>query len=197
MTTPPCELSWPTCSRTACPILARRATAAAEWLARSTPPVVPSNAQIPNQQHVVSLQTDCLLTDPDVLRARGLFQAYSDYWTDVSGGSLELVRFFASQSLRGGHLYRRTGRGPYEPFFVTDRGSVFVLKAIDQVMAGAHMQSWAKAGLPVIDRVKNRFTVRGVPLWKSCPFLPQVGYGEVMIDLHCHVGNRAAMEVSS
>ena len=147
----------------------------------------------PGGRHVVTLQTDGLMTDPDLLRAEGLEAAYRDFWREASGGStgtgepgaFALARFFARQSLHGGYLTRRAGRGGYEPYLVTDRGSVFVLEPTGRGRPDEVLKRW-RAGLPVPKWVETRYGLSGKPLWQSCPFLPHVGFGEIAIDLACH-----------
>ena len=89
-----------------------RAIAEIEWLNAPSPGKM---AQVfaAGAEHVVTLQTDFLMTDPQTLRPgrpEDLRKAYRAFWTDVSRGSLELVRYFARQSLHGGYLSRRSGR---------------------------------------------------------------------------------------
>ncbi|MBN9119964.1 MAG: hypothetical protein J0I06_12510 [Planctomycetes bacterium] len=163
-----------------------RAVAHVEWLTAPTVPAVRDGAAPPDGVHVVTLQTDCLMTDPDVLTRSGLEAAYREFWADVSGGALELVRFFARQTLHGGHLARRTRQPSYEPFLVTDRGSTFVLKPTGTGDAGARLREWRAAGLPEPKWIARRYGRADVPLWAAVPFLPHVGFGEVAIDLACH-----------
>ncbi|HYH63676.1 MAG TPA: RAMP superfamily CRISPR-associated protein [Urbifossiella sp.] len=159
-----------------------RAVAAVTWLPRPTAPAVASrHAEGP---HVVTLQTDFLMTDPDLLKdGAPLRDVYAAFWAEASGGALRLERFFARQALQGGYLAHRFGRGGYEPFLVTDRGSVFVLTATGTGDPGAVLDGWAERSLPLPGWVKVRY---GEPLWKTCPFLPHAGFGEVAIDLDCH-----------
>lgn len=168
-----------------------RAIAAVEWLAQPTPPAQTSKAPT-DGVHVVSLQTDFLMTDPQTLQADGktLHDAYADFWAEASGGALTLVRFFARQSLHGGYLARRFGgRGGYEPYLVTDRGSTFVLRATS-LDAAARLAGWAAAGLPLPSWAATRDAQSGKPLWQTCPFVPEAGFGEVVVDLACHTEKR-------
>ena len=61
-----------------------------------------------------------------------------------------------------------------------------MLRTTDETMAGVALNRWREGGLDVPDWVKARYGVEGAPLWKSCPFLPHAGFGEVAIDLVCH-----------
>jgi len=166
-----------------------RAVGAVTWMDRATAPAKGSKAPA-NGTHIVTLQTDCLMTNPELLRGNAvgcLEAAYRDFWTEASGGVCELERFFAQQSLHGGYLAKRFakcfGKPSYEPYLVTDRGSTFVLKVNDEAKASVKMKEWTTRGLPIPSWVEARY---GKPLWKTCPFLPEVGFGEVMIDLECH-----------
>lgn len=143
---------------------------------------------------VVTLQTEFLMTDPDLLQgtnAQSLGEVYAAFWHEVSSGSLKLVRHFARQSLHGGFLSQRSfGKGKYEPFLVTDRGSVFVLEVVSE-RAGEHFGDWITAGLPVPAWVRTRYqsvdhSGQPRPLWQTCPFLPHAGYGEIALNLPCH-----------
>ncbi len=167
-----------------------RAVAAVEWLPMATdPPRVARTGTPINGKHVVTLQTDFLMTDPATLQTSGktLHDAYADFWREASGGALELVRFFARQSLHGGYLRKRFGqKGSYEPYLVTDHGSTFVLTAIGPD-ASAKLAEWTAGGLPLPKWVKDQC---GEPLWKTCPFVPENGFGEVVVDLACHTENR-------
>jgi hypothetical protein len=133
------------------------------------------------------------MTNPEKLRLsrrEDLEQAYCDFWTEVSGNAFELVRYFARQELHGGYLSKRSRPESYEPFLATARGSTFVLRSTDDSKAHDALKRWRQRGLDVPAWVMNRYRVHGVPIWKSCPFLPHVGFGEVAIDLDCHTSNR-------
>lgn len=155
-------------------------------------PVHASNPQPIGDLWVVTLQTPALLCDPKQLdEASGeheLFAAYASVWEDLSAGTLQLVRFFANQSLQGGYLVHRFQRGkPYNPFLLTERGSVFVVQASqDTTPATAVIASWLHDGLPLprwaIDRYGDD--------WATCPFLPADGFGEIAVNLPCHTQNK-------
>lgn len=165
-----------------------RATGSIQWLKAPTAPKIGSHTP-PDGEHVVTLQTECLMTDPDVLQGDGLGAAYREFWREASGGALQLVRYFAAQVLHGGHIVRR-GRASgskYEPFLVTDRGSAFVLKELDAANAKELLAKWERYGLPAAKWVQTRYgSDSSRPLWQVCPFLPHVGFGAVAVDLACH-----------
>jgi hypothetical protein len=127
------------------------------------------------------------MTDPTTLQSEGLSTAYEAFWSEVSGGSLELVRSFARQELHGGFLARRSLQQRYEPFLVTERGSVFVLRVLNPAEAGKRLAAWTELGLPRPGWVATRYGQPSLPLWRTCPFLAEVGFGEVMFDLDCHL----------
>lgn len=156
-------------------------------------PVFESNWEplIPSGQWVVTLQTSALLCNPlDLDETSGepeLFTNYQQVWDDLSGGSLKLVRFFAAQSLAGGYLVRRFRPGiPYNPFLLTDAGSVFVLKANgDAGTAEAIVKKWGETGLALPKWAADFYGDD----WRTCPFLPVNGFGEVAVNLPCHQDN--------
>ncbi len=171
-----------------------RATAAVEWLAARTAPAMKENPTGKDGVHVVTLQTECLMTDPKFLKDNAsdcLERAYRDFWHDVSGGSLKLLNHFARQALYGGHLAKRTRRDGYEPFLLTERGSVFVLEVVQPDEAKAKIAEWRAGGLPTYHAAAAK------PHWKTCPFLPHVGFGEVAIDLACHTASQPLKETPS
>ncbi|HEV2719553.1 MAG TPA: RAMP superfamily CRISPR-associated protein [Thermoanaerobaculia bacterium] len=134
------------------------------------------------QTAIVTLQTPALLCDParlDETSGRdALFDAYAAAWDDISGGTLRLIRFFASQTLAGGYLLHRFQSGkPYAPFLLTDRGSVFVLEGDAAVLA-----QWMRTGLPLPQWARSAYGAS----WKENPYLPEDGYGEIAVNLDCH-----------
>ncbi|MDR3636735.1 MAG: hypothetical protein P4L84_23225 [Isosphaeraceae bacterium] len=170
-----------------------RATADVDWVSASTPPQQPK-VPLVGAEHVVTLQTEFLMTDPETLTggipADRLKRAYHDFWHEASNGAFALVRYFARQALYGGFLSRRSGQTRYEAFLATERGSTFVLKALSPVEAASALQTWRERGLPAPEWVKRRYGNGTDPLWRTCPFLPHAGFGEVAIDLECHTKKR-------
>ena len=165
-----------------------RAVADVEWL---NAPSSGEVAEVPlaGAEHVVTLQTEFLMTDPDKLmggRPQALKMPIATFG-EGSGGAFELERYFAKQALHGGFLWKRSRQTrSYQPFLVTDRGSTFVLKTVDAAKAAVALLAWREQGLPVADSVRPRFGNGIDPHWRTCPFLPHVGFGEVTIDLACH-----------
>jgi len=170
-----------------------RAVAEVEWLSHETAAAFGSNP-VSEGLHVITLQTDCLMTNPESLKlGTDLKAVYQDFWDDIAPEQFQLVGFFARQSLHGGFLAKRSNGSKYEPFLLTDRGSTFVLQASDESKAKPFLETWTKYGLPNAKWIAKRY---GEPLWKTCPFLNEVGFGEVLIDLECHTNNRPPEEKS-
>ena len=120
-----------------------------------------------------------------------LGKLYNQYWEDASSNSMEMIRFFAHQKLLGGYLVRRHGDN-YYPFYLTASGSVFVLKVKDskENTAMEKIDEWKKKGLPLPEWVKTKYKEVDKELWQTCPFLPENGYGEVMVNLKWHFDRR-------
>lgn len=127
---------------------------------------------------VVTLQTPTLLCDPVKLSGSvdpgaALQAEYRTYW---KARGFELVQFFATQTLAGGEYLRRRFRRdrPYEPFLLTDPGSCFVLD-----VSGDKPVDFSGNLLPLPAWVADRHGDD----WKSNPYLPSDGFGEVTVNL--------------
>ncbi len=178
-----------------------RARASVEVLpARRIPPHVAQSAKPSGGQVIVTLQTPALLGWPEPLPApqgvdpAGWQTTYAEIWAGLAGGALTCFRHFARQTLAGGeYLWRRFqkkhGR-PYNPWLLTDAGSVFVLQvaAGREVDAQAFLQRIAARGLPLPAWANAAFGLTGDPRtdWRFCPYLPENGYGEVALNLETH-----------
>jgi hypothetical protein len=145
-------------------------------------------------RHSVLLQTPALLCDPEgVFPDRDVASAYDEVWKELSGGALRLVRFFARQSLAGGeYLHRRfLGGDVYRPFLLTEPGSVFLLAAAAgrEPDAARCVELWECHGLPLPAWAEERYrrSGRAGGHWENCPYIRENGYGEVVVDLACHV----------
>lgn len=155
---------------------------------------VPAPAS-PDGIHVVTLQTPALLCDPCLLDetsgAAELHQAYQETWDGLAGKALDLIRYFARQRLAGGYLtLRYQPDRPYHPFLLTEAGSVFVLKARpgQEERASECIADWQLHGLPLPQWAVDLYSDaqnRG-DAWNRCPFRPQDGFGEIVVDLPCH-----------
>jgi hypothetical protein len=121
-----------------------------------------------------------------------LHQAYAQVFKDLSDNKLELVRFFATQSLAGGFYLWRRFQSPnnYQPYLLTEAGSVFVLRARagEEDKVKDLIEIWAKKGLPLPNWAVEKYQRAGNPgdFWSNCPYIPQNGYGEVAVNLGIH-----------
>lgn len=162
-------------------------------LAQGTPAPGPEEPSlIRDSLAVVYLQTPALLLPspgaiPPTNGGQALQDAYRQSWRRLSEGSLDLSHFFARQQLVGGkYLWRRFWDGdkkpprPYHPQLLTEAGSVFVLKVIDESKARARLADWQAWGLPPCLPEKLKDT------WQANPYQRQNGYGEVLINWDCH-----------
>ena len=140
---------------------------------------------------IITLQTPFLLCNPTNLDEKcgkdELLTSYRETWEKLFGISATLSHFFASQSLAGGeYLHKRfQSNNPYNPFLLTDAGSVFVFDVTDQTKADSKIDDWLKHGLPLPDWAKNLYGNN----WETCPFLPENGFGEIAVNLDVHWDN--------
>jgi hypothetical protein len=115
------------------------------------------------------LCTPALLNDPEALRGgTSLHDDYAAYWQTVVGG--KLVRHFARHRLAGGYQGMRFRRaaGTYQPYVLTEPGAVFLL----QGDCGEALEALARANLPPRPTDAT---------WKTCPFMPENGFGAIHI----------------
>jgi hypothetical protein len=127
----------------------------------------------------LTLQTPaCLLRVEDLQTAKtpeGLRSAYNKVFAALNDGALELSHFHASQTLRGGHYQRtRFQKEAYQPWVLTEAGSVFVFKVIDAIKATEAVTQWVSRGLPIPPSWGAAYSD-----WQRNPYLPQNGFGEV------------------
>jgi hypothetical protein len=145
----------------------------------------------PAKTFIITLQTPFLLCDPRNLNESSgnteLRKSYKETWEKLFGNSITLRHFFASQSLAGGeYLYKRfQADKPYNPFILTDAGSVFVFDVNDETEANKKVDDWLKHGLSLPDWAKKLYGNN----WETCPFLPENGYGEISVNLDVHWHN--------
>ncbi|EDN71414.1 conserved hypothetical protein [Beggiatoa sp. PS] len=152
---------------------------------------------------IITLQTPALLCDPDELTAQKQFdaasqlhQAYAEVWQQLSNGQLQLERFFATQSLAGGYyLWKRFQKTmAYQPYLLTDAGSVFVLKSTtdNNVEAQKIIQKWLEQGLPLPGWAITKYQLgkEEHDYWAHCPYIRHNGYGEIAVNLSIHWDNK-------
>lgn len=160
-------------------------------------PVKASNAQpLTSNQWIITLQSDTLLGSPEGLNETSgvadLKAMYEKAWQDLSGGSLKLVRYFASQRINGGIWRRKTMQQgqQYCPWLLTEAGSVFVLEiAASSLQDGQDcITKWLEHGVPVKEDVCTYYNIPpdADQQWQVCPFIPQNGYGEIAVNLSVH-----------
>ena len=167
-----------------------KAVAKIDWLDEQ-PETWPSNLATENGGWRVMISTPALLTPVDQLQngSSKLLNAYADYWTEVSGGSLTLSHYFAWQRLAGGkYAWERRQRGMlkrYKPWLLTLPGSVFFLKPTGiETTATDHLRKWREAGLPLSTEVLECYApnLKKHLLWKHLPYVPQNGFGEIAVN---------------
>jgi CRISPR/Cas system CSM-associated protein Csm3 (group 7 of RAMP superfamily) len=142
----------------------------------------------------ITLQTPALLVSPRHMMSSGsakeLFEGYRSAWAEICP-ALSLVRFFARQSLSGG-LYRHgrfqgVNADPYNPWILTDAGSVFIFTSSDLKRTRDDIRTWLKHGLEIPGATLAAYDLtHSERLWRKCPFVPQNGFGEIAVNLEIH-----------
>lgn len=92
-----------------------------------------------------------------------------------------LLGFHATQRLAGGrylHARRRPSGSGYQPYVLTEAGSVFRLRFAESAHAREVAQAWLAQGLPLPQAVA---TEHGAD-WTTNTYIPQNGWGEVLIN---------------
>lgn len=134
----------------------------------------------------ITLQTPAIMVDPNEMAKTSqtifddrkiLNTLYADYWGELLGSCAVLERIFASQELQGGYLGMRFMKNAYRPFYLTSAGSTFVFSVRDKEV-WKKVDLLCKNGLPLPDWAKKTYAE---PIWKNCPFIPQNGYGEILV----------------
>jgi hypothetical protein len=161
------------------------------WLPSIKATLASDTKALTGKQWIITLQTDTLLGTPkDLNESSGqaeLQAMYAKAWSELSGGKLQLIRYFSQQRLSGGYfrheLYRKNE--PYKPWLLTEAGSVFLLQAEDDSAGEGLIKDWLVQGLPLTDDALNYYDILQDPQmqWKNCPFIPQNGYGEIAVNL--------------
>ena len=171
--------------------------------AAATPLVPPPQ----DMQWVITLQTPAVLGWPEEFGTQPANDPrhgalYRTAWSQLSRthdapeGVLVLQHFYARQSLAGGaYLWHRFQKSrAYNPWLLTDAGSVFVLQAAtDQVETAQKLIArLQRTGLPLPGWAIHAYGLANDPGqdWRSCPFLPENGYGEIAVNLQCHTDKK-------
>jgi hypothetical protein len=157
--------------------LARELSAGLDGLGRTgARMIVDSVAEVarpddpPAGEILLLLETPAAITDPT--DGATLFEQYCRYFRHVAGATLR--ECWARQRLAGHYQafrHRAFDKARYQPFELTEAGAVFLLDAPDPLRIGELL----RGGLPPMP-----FRVPALT-WKTCPFMPQNGYGEVSI----------------
>ncbi len=146
-------------------------------------PYKKDSIQFINDRVIIVLQSDALMINPfDLLEKQTgekLKELYDNYWKDVSDNSLSLSHFFARQKLRAPYRFKTGMDKEYYPFFLTEAGSVFVLKVDKKDEVNSLLTNWKQRGLPIPGWARKKY---GEEVWKQCPYVPENGYGEVLIN---------------
>ena len=135
--------------------------------------------------HALTLLTPALLVEMGAVAARPdrriTFDDYERFWRAATGG--ELLNAFATATLAGGYVAtrRRVFGAAYYPFTLTDAGSVFLVRGADPAKL-AQLLRWG---------LEPPAQTGGEPLtWRTCPYVPQNGYGEIACNLVDHAALR-------
>lgn len=144
----------------------------------------------------VTVQTDALMHGPSVFEdglagAAALEASCLAYWRDAiaawaetTGVALDVsgvaVRSMTAQKLACGYFSVRYPpiAGIYCPYLLTEPGSTFVVTAPSE--AAGFFAEIALCGLPLPAGVVHD--------WRTCPFVPENGYGEVRVGFSAGLG---------
>lgn len=153
---------------------------------------------------IITLQADAVMLAPESVEpGKNMLPLYEAFWAELSRGedktgpqSLELVDFYAHQTFKGGYVYHRylgmmekhTNPNSYYPYYLTCAGSVFKLKVRDETNARVCLEKWLRCGLDLPAWAKDKYGHTGT--WKTCPFIPQNGFGEIVVNLNWHWDHR-------
>jgi len=144
--------------------------------------------------YIITLQTPArLFAAPDHIKAtdgaEAVLKAYQEYWFYVSGGKLSLTYYFAQQTKTGGEFFRHYYKQKkYQPQWLTQSGSVFVLtatnKQTDMEEIQNRLKDWQQHGLPQAkDKGPEDKKDSG---WKTNPYIRQNGFGEICVNEEIH-----------
>ena len=171
----------------------------AEDRAESRAPIGVQTPEGETDAWALTLATDAVLFSMDDLRKassphHATFAAYQAYFAEASKivaderPGLCLHRLFASQRMVGGYLALRypAGGDAYDPYALTEAGSVFLLTRHPDVPlddAQSVIDRWCDNGLPVPGSYADRS-------WRDYVFTPTNGYGEVHANMIDHLAAR-------
>lgn len=153
---------------------------------------------------IATLATDALVLNIEELAGAGrpeLEQAYRDAWEEIGKRALrqdrspiELQHYFSEEKLVGGDYLHHRFRGAqetYTPYLITGAGSVFILKSKPEDVTAVQdiFHQLMQSGLPLRKWAEDKFgrkdkkgTHHPGDYWENCPFIPQNGYGEIVVN---------------
>ena len=133
--------------------------------------------------YCITLISEARLLPPDLQIAgtnsdADLYQAYQNYFSDLHPDIHLQPHFFARQTLSSGYYHLKMNQqkiSNYYPEWLTDAGSVFIVKANSEA-ALQQLNQFAKTGLPA-----HREVDKQQANWQTSPYIHQNGYGECRI----------------
>ena len=109
--------------------------------------------------------------------AERMRQNYEAYWQTVFSGTAEFKTYYASQEMQGAYLGMRFMSHYYRPFYLTSKGSAFIFEVRDK-KAWKTVENLKRFGLQIPEWASRLY---GSEPWKHCPFVPENGYGEIVV----------------
>lgn len=130
------------------------------------------------------LQSAALLRDPS-RAAVDLHTAYADAFAELGlPETIRLTAVFVRERLAGGGFFRSRlaqSERAYAPWLLTEAGATFVFDSVD----GSDIDPAGvfPAGLPVPQTVLIHHGIEDLTeLYRVCPYLPDNGYGDLVVD---------------
>lgn len=153
-------------------------------------PFTQKSAKLKSGQQIITLTTAARMLPPD-LRIQGTNSAddlkatYQTYWRTILSGTadnknIQLISYYAQQTLASTYYHHQQpphhpAQEKYYPEWLTNAGSVFVLQ-IDDEKALKKLEEFSHAGLQAHAEADGN-----TASWKTTPYLPEHGYGEIQI----------------
>ena len=139
--------------------------------------------QLTPGRQIITLITAARMLPPDLRipgtnSAEALKKTYQKYWQQALTDEVTLENYFAQQSLTSAYYHQirnQQTEKAYYPEWLTVAGSVFVLNIFDPDTL-KKLQNFAITGLPAHPEVDKTAAD-----WKTTPYLPEQGYGEIQI----------------
>jgi hypothetical protein len=137
----------------------------------------PAQNPLPEAGRVImTLQTPALLRCPVPEKTGNVTDDYANAFTSLClPGKLKAI--FIREQLRGAAFMAEWMGNAYQPWLLTEPGSVFVFEGVTDV---APFEALLKTGLGIPAKTLGFYGLKqNDQLWKKCPWLPENGYGEV------------------